>query len=306
MFTVVIPLYNKEKFISETIQAVLQQTFKNFEILLVNDGSTDNSLQKIAAFSDNRIKVISQKNKGVSAARNTAIQAASTTWIAFLDADDIWQPTFLEEIAHAIKEYPTNKIFATGRSLLFKDGLNRYDNPYLPPDGKTEIINYYKVISRYLPLVNSSNSVIHKSLFEEKGYFNIAQKKHEDHDLWMRLCINQQVVFINKNLSIYRKTETDAASKLIYEATDFKIFINTIKEIDQALNPQEKQYFKEYYNKFLVLTYIKNKHHYTLAERKTLFKNIKKLVTGKYAFLLNIISLIPIKNSYKILKTIKK
>jgi len=93
MFSVVIPLYNKERSVKNTIESVLNQTFQDFEVIVVNDGSTDNSLEVVKSFNDERIRIINQKNSGVSSARNRGIKEAKYEWIAFLDADDLWEIT---------------------------------------------------------------------------------------------------------------------------------------------------------------------------------------------------------------------
>ncbi len=306
MISIIIPLYNKEKFIAQTLQSVLEQTYTNFEVVIVNDGSTDNSSNIVKSITDNRIKLLSIKNSGVSVARNIGIKNAKNSWIAFLDADDYWAPTFLQEIVTVIKKHPENKIFATGRSLVYSNKTTRYKNEHLPKDGTTSKLNYFKVISNALPPINSSNSVIHKTLFEEKGYFNPEQKQHEDHDLWMRLCVNEKVVFINKNLSFYRKEIEQSASKRTYEALDFCKYINTILKVKNQLTDEEKHYFKQYYQPFLLISYIKNYKNYTFEEDQMVYTNIKPLVTGKYAFLLKLLKTIPYKNTYKILKHLKK
>ena len=105
MFSVIIPLYNKELSISNTIQSVLDQTFQNFEIVIVNDGSTDNSVKEVEKFDDKRIRLIHQENQGVSAARNRGIEEAKYEWIAFLDADDLWMENHLEEMTKLIHDY---------------------------------------------------------------------------------------------------------------------------------------------------------------------------------------------------------
>lgn len=96
MISVVIPLYNKEKQIANTLHSVLRQTFQNFEIVVVNDGSTDNSVQEVEKVNDIRIRIVHQNNAGVSAARNKGIEEARYDIIAFLDADDEWKAEYLE------------------------------------------------------------------------------------------------------------------------------------------------------------------------------------------------------------------
>ena len=104
--SVIIPLYNKESYIKNTLRSVLEQNFTDFEIIIVNDGSTDNSLEIVSSFKDERIQVIHQPNSGASSSRNKAIQSAKTQYIAFLDADDFWFPNHLEELVQLIQDFP--------------------------------------------------------------------------------------------------------------------------------------------------------------------------------------------------------
>ena len=96
MISVVIPLYNKEKQVAHTLQSVLRQTFQDFEIVIVDDGSTDHSVEEVEKVRDTRIRLVHQQNAGVSAARNRGISEAKYDLIAFLDADDEWKPEYLE------------------------------------------------------------------------------------------------------------------------------------------------------------------------------------------------------------------
>ena len=105
MISVVIPLYNKEKTIARAIHSVLNQTYKHFEVIIVNDGSIDNSLNIVQSIPDHRIKIITKKNGGVSSARNTGIKAATCSCIAFLDSDDMWLPWHLQTICRMINEH---------------------------------------------------------------------------------------------------------------------------------------------------------------------------------------------------------
>ena len=102
MFSIIIPLYNKELSVKKTIYSVINQSFRDFEVIIVNDGSTDNSVKVIETIDDARIRVIHQVNQGVSAARNYGIQEAKNQWISFLDADDLWEVGHLLEIKSMI------------------------------------------------------------------------------------------------------------------------------------------------------------------------------------------------------------
>lgn len=305
MITVIIPLYNKEKFIAQAVKSMLEQTYGNIELIVVNDGSTDRSLSIVSSIEDARLRIISIPNSGVSVARNTGIGAAKYEWIGFLDADDWWAPDFLEEMTKAIEEYPKNRLFATGRSRVFKQAIERYAHPLLPNDGETGLVNYFSVIRRFLPLINASNSLFHKSVFEEKGYFRHGQKKHEDHDLWLRLVVDEWVVFVNKNLSFYRKTEAESASTEIYQAEDFITYLETMQELKAQLTGVDLFNFQKHANRFVLLTYIKNYGHYTRQQENAVFYEASKVIEGKELFLLKALKMMPYKKTYPLFKLFK-
>ena len=112
-FSVVIPLYNKEKYIESTIRSVLDQSHQDLEVLVVDDGSTDGSLALAERFASDRVHIIRQENQGVSVARNTGIEHASGEFICFLDADDQWRPEYLATIDALTEQYPESDIFVT-------------------------------------------------------------------------------------------------------------------------------------------------------------------------------------------------
>jgi len=302
VISVIIPLYNKEKYVAETINSVLAQSYTNFEVVIVNDGSTDGSLAVASTFSDPRIKVITIDNAGVSVARNTGIKSAKHDWVAFLDADDWWDPSFLEEMIKAIEGYPEHKLFASGRSRVFQGIIERYRNKYLPGDGETKVINYYKVISRFLPMVHSSNVVIKRSHIDNVGLFRPGQRQHEDHDLWLRLAVNEPVVFVNKELSYYRKTDENTASQGVYPVSDFSIYLRTLLEVKQKISEEEKIYYKQYYTRFTSLVYLKYKRHYSKAERQQISMLLEELL-GPYRWaLLKFIGFFPLYSLYNLIK----
>jgi len=304
MVSVIIPLYNKEAFIEQAVRSVLHQDFEDFELIIVNDGSTDGSLGIIENIQDERIRIIDQQNSGVSVARNVGIQEARFEWISFLDADDWWSENFLSSMMDAVRTYPDHRIFASGRTLIFPDGMKRYHHEYLPKEGMTNTENYFKVISKYLPLVNSSNCLISRELIVENGMFRPGQRKHEDHDLWIRLARNQDVVFINKPLSFYRKTESDSVSRQNYRHNDFITYLNTIIEVQNELDDPELTYFKRYIKNFVFVTYLKNYWSYSRIERKEVLSPISELLKNWRLLFLRVINILPF-NVYSILKILR-
>src|SRR5690606_20104795 len=136
--SVVIPLYNKELSVRNTINSVLDQTFKEFEVIIVNDGSTDNSLEIVQQFEDDRIRIIDKPNGGVSSARNRGIKEAKYEWITFLDADDLWEDNHLQILNDMIADYCQYKVFCTSYTK---------SNQKLPPTQNNNVVvieDYFK------------------------------------------------------------------------------------------------------------------------------------------------------------------
>ena len=144
MISIVIPLYNKEKQIVAALQKVFEQTYQDFEVIIVDDGSTDGSISEVNKFSDSRVRLISQENAGVSMARNKGIENAKGKYIAFLDADDEWDSQYLEEQINLINRYPQCDIFAS--NYIFKHLSGKYENTIIrgiPFDGENGILSNY-------------------------------------------------------------------------------------------------------------------------------------------------------------------
>lgn len=200
-FSIVIPVYNKEKFVAKTIESVLSQTFIDYEIIIVNDGSTDQSEAKISVFKDNRIKYYSKKNEGVALARNFGIEKATADYICLLDADDYWHPTFLETMHRYSSELPEQKVFATAIEIETKNKTipAHYS---IPSTSDFEIVNFFDASQKDCALWTSS-VCIHKSVFEKVGDFDTKIKHGEDTELWIRIGLQFPIVFIRKMLALY-------------------------------------------------------------------------------------------------------
>ncbi len=183
MFSVVIPLYNKENSIQQTLPSVLSQTFTDFEVLVVNDGSTDNSRQVVASFDDKRIRIIDKPNGGVSSARNTGIAEARYEYIAFLDGDDLWDKEFLAVIAGLIKDYPEADVFATGYSCNSAPDVVMYT---LGVKERGIIKDYFNLVYQ-APVMHASSICITKKAFQKAGIFNENITHGEDYNMWDRL-----------------------------------------------------------------------------------------------------------------------
>lgn len=209
MISVVIPLYNKEKQIACTLQSVFEQTFQDFEIVVVDDGSTDNSVEEVEKFTDSRIRLIHQTNAGVSAARNRGIEEARGELIAFLDADDEWMPEYLATQYGLYQKYPECSVYAC--NYEFRDSEGKVTPTIirkLPFEGEDGILsNYFEVASCSHPPLWTSAVVVKKSAIQAIGGFPLGIKSGEDLLTWARLAVSGEIAYSRKSLAVFVRDE---------------------------------------------------------------------------------------------------
>lgn len=168
-FSVVVPLYNKASCIVDTVQSVLAQQYTDFELIIVDDGSTDGGVQKLSGIKDHRMTIIRQENKGVSVARNRGISAAKAEYVAFLDADDIWCPDYLMQIDLLTKKYTESDIFVTAYNVVMSPDTIHYSNV---EDACTDgIRNYWLSLKNGYDFVWTSATVIRRKSILDVGGF---------------------------------------------------------------------------------------------------------------------------------------
>lgn len=205
MISVVIPLYNKGKSITNTITKVLEQTYHDFEIIVVDDGSTDNGPEEVLKLPDKRIRLIHQENAGVSAARNHGIKEAKYNLIAFLDADDEWMPEYLQTQYMLSLKYPDCSVFAC--NYQFMDSTGKVTNTRINKVRFSEIDgimeNYFEVASYSHPPLWTSAVVVRKMAIESIGGFPVGVKSGEDLLTWARLASNFQIAYSKRVLAIF-------------------------------------------------------------------------------------------------------
>lgn len=199
-FSVIIPLYNKEAYVRKTLESVIAQTYRDFECIVVDDGSTDGSLDIVRSLDtgDCKLEIISQANAGVAAARNNGVAASRGEYVCFLDADDWWEPTFLEEMDRLIKEYPDAGLYATNYvyyksgkthvALRFERGYMNYVEAYLHSDA--------------MPVWTGA-ACMPRKVFDEMGGFPVGIKLGEDFLLWAKTAIKYKIAFCEKPLAYY-------------------------------------------------------------------------------------------------------
>jgi glycosyltransferase involved in cell wall biosynthesis len=248
MFSIIIPLYNKAPYIEKAIQSIAAQTYQEFELIVIDDGSIDDSLEKLRVISYElqeknpklyvHLRIIEQENQGVSNTRNNGVKLAKYDYIAFLDADDWWESTYLEEMKALIDEFPDAGIY--GSSYYKVKNRNFIPaNIGVKPNFAKGNINYCKVYSKtmWMPLWTGA-VIIPKQIYNEFNGFKPNLKLGEDFDLWIRIALKYKVGFINKPLSYYnqdvaQETRGVVDDKIYNPETFYTFNLNYLEDIEK-------------------------------------------------------------------------
>jgi glycosyltransferase involved in cell wall biosynthesis len=283
MISVIIPLYNKEKTIIKTLNTVLSQDYVNFEILIINDGSNDNSRNLVKSIIDPRIKIFDIINSGVSSARNYGILKSKGDYLFFLDADDIIYSNCLSILIKAVQRYKEAQIFIANYYFVSKKG-----HKSLGSLRKVEGIIKYPFKAWYKNQLSCRTGVM---LFKRPVLINEMFNKnisvHEDTDLWIRLLMKYQVVYIPEVIHEYIKIESELSENRIPINKEFcyyiKINYNQDKYIKYILAGNllssiiKRFFFRDYKTAFYILLKNKKNLHlilylYIMRKLKSIFK----------------------------------
>lgn len=242
LVSIVIPVYNTEKFVKECIESALNQTYRQIEVIVVNDGSTDNSLEIIKKFS-NQIKVISKVNGGTASALNLGIKEMKGDWFKWLSADDLLYPNSIQELVDEAKKLDnmTNYIIYSNYDIIDSNGkiLRQFIEPNYNSKSSFELNTI--LLDHYIG--NATTSLIHKSAFERFGMFNENVGFAEDYELWLRFCVLYEcrLHLVPKILGKYRIHNTQLTAKKIDKA------LNNASEIREfILNQLDKEKSEKY------------------------------------------------------------
>jgi len=206
LFSIIIPLYNKSLYVNKAIESVLVQTYTNWELIVVDDCSTDGSGDIVNKFTDSRIKLVRQEmNFGVGTARNKGVSFSNAKYICFLDADDWWEPTFLEEMARLIERHPDAGIYGTGYWIV-KNSKKRLAPIGVEEGFKEGEINYCRVYAKTLCMPLTSITVcMQREIFDNEGGFPTNVKLGEDFLLWIHVALKHKVMLLNRPLANYNQ-----------------------------------------------------------------------------------------------------
>lgn len=217
--SVVITAYNSMTYLPETVESVLRQTFTDFEVLIIDDGSSDHIVQWASGLVDPRVRLISQKNQGVGAARSTGIAHAQGEYVAFLDGDDLWEPTKLEKQVRCFQENPEIGLVHTWLA-----GIDQHSKPTGRVIGsQIEGDVWQRIIERNM--VACSSAMVRRCCFETIGVFDRNLRFAEDWDMWIRLAARYHFAVIKEPLVGYREHPNSKSKKYATRLQDFRTII---------------------------------------------------------------------------------
>lgn len=250
-FSIIIPLYNKEKAIEKTLKSVFHQSFTDYEILIINDGSTDKSEEKVKRFSDERLRLISTENKGVSQARNLGISESKGKLIAFLDADDYWFPSHLQSLFQLYHNFPEAGLLATNYQFYYSD--KKIIQPVfddIPTEKWNGIVTDFFHSSLKYRIAWTSAVAVTKKVLDDIGNFdeNITLGAGEDTDMWIRIALKYPVAFDNEISANYQMETENRISLLKTVERKFSTLDKFLKE--EKANSSLKKYLDLYRSEF--------------------------------------------------------
>lgn len=195
LVSVVIPSFNHAQYVVEAVESALAQSYEPQEIIVVDDGSTDDTQQCLAPYRE-RIRVIYQQNQGLSAARNTGIRAALGEWVAFLDADDLWHPQKTEVQLRSLETFPQADVIGSPGAAAVPKGP-------LPSHSTINLVEMRNLLTA-TPITGSS-TLVRRRCFDEVGFFDTTLTSVEDRDMWLRLATKFQIVQVCSPCWTYRQ-----------------------------------------------------------------------------------------------------
>ncbi|MBS3739186.1 glycosyltransferase family 2 protein [Mesohalobacter halotolerans] len=225
-FSVIIPLYNKADFILNTLNSVQKQTFKDFEVIIVNDGSTDNSFEVAKNLNDERFRVVSQENQGASSARNRGVNLASANWIALLDADDIWYENHLEQLYETIQKLKNVDLVSNAYHVKLSPNYIKTPKYSKTPSEEISLIKNYFEYSYIDPLFWTSSIAFKKTCFDNINGFDENLKTGQDLDLMIRFTLENYVLGYNPKVTLLYQRFTQENLSSTIDLTEKQKYIN--------------------------------------------------------------------------------
>jgi glycosyltransferase involved in cell wall biosynthesis len=246
--SVIIPAYNAERTILKTIESVQQQTYKDLEIIVINDGSRDRTLEVLATIADARLKIYSYQNSGLPTARNRGISHATGNYISFIDADDLWTEDKLEKQLLALQQNPKAGVAYSWTTFMVEDPDNPNNISFVPDNQVSFIGNIFPDLLLGNFISNGSNILARREAIESVGEFEPTLKSCEDWDYYLRLAAKWQFVLVPKPQILYLKSAVSMTSKAnIMETEGIRVLNRAYQNMSLKFKPQKKVSLANFY-----------------------------------------------------------
>jgi len=260
MFSVVLPLHNKESHVKRSIDSILNQTFATFELIVVDDASTDGSLRVVEQYNDPRIRIFRRDTPGPGgyAARNLGIREAQHPWIAFLDADDAWEPDYLEHIRQAIGEQKDIHVFTAGYSFVDagKKNANYYYRKFA---GKGNHRFDFAGFLRYKPIWTGAVVILRQVLLATGMFPEGRSLRGGDQDTWLRVMASERKGYWVDSLDAlyYRDSENMVTKNVGFKLESHVMFNSVVELLKDEQDPAVRKALKRYWNN-TAISYFRN------------------------------------------------
>jgi GT2 family glycosyltransferase len=237
LISVIIPVFNGEKTLKRTVESILNQTFSDFELIVINDGSQDKTLEILATFQDPRLRVFSYPNGGLSMARNRGIAHASGAYLSFIDADDLWTPDKLEAQLAALQADPQAAV-----AYSWTDWIDEADQFLRPGVHVTANGDIYEQLLLRDFIGSGSNILVKTEALADVGGFDASVSPVEDWDMWLRLAARYQYVAVSAPQILYRITQGSMSSNVWkMESSSMRIIERAFENGPASLQPLKPQ-----------------------------------------------------------------
>ncbi len=272
-FSIIIPLYNKAPYVAKAIDSVLSQTCTDFELIIVDDGSKDNSAEIVVQVIEGHpnCHLIRQNNAGVSVARNNGVAVSKGDCLCFLDADDWWAPNFLEEMAKLIADFPDAGIYGTNYTIVNETKRKTRVSPIGVEAGfEKGYIDYCQAYAKTLAMPLWTGAVcVPRPIFDEMQGFPKGIKLGEDFLLWIRIAMKYKVAFLNKPLAYYNQ-DVDVANRgvgRLHKPKEHMLWNLDFLFEEERTNPDYKQLIDNL-RVYSLYPYFLSKNYHNLAKKE--------------------------------------
>ena len=289
MVSIVIPTYQCGQFLSQAIESVLAQTYKNYEIIIVDDGSTDNTQEVLSRYSHlENIKFVTQSNQGPAAARNRGIKLSSGEYIAFLDADDLWLPTKLEKQIIFLEQHPlTDMVYCD--AYIFSGNFPWKKTLFnMSPPASGNVFERLFLLN-FIPILTV---VLRRNIFNTSGFFDESIIGPEDYDLWLRICKSKTITFIQEPLAKYRVSAGQITKQRISMIeNEIKVKEKAFQYAPELLNLPNPMLDQGYFNLLIRISKLYLQYNQNQEAKQTLEKyKSQRGITFRYLLIRGLVS----------------